>query len=192
MDMTFPLSDEQVVNGISVQFAQMLRDEVQEQPDLASGRWHIESEWTGQTGSIARVKDFQIGGDNLVRHFDIEMDQPHELFGGNGFASPQEHLIAALAGCFIANFSTVCALRGLHLTSLRVGISGSTDMRGLFDVPSEKGAGFQDICFEVFVTGNALEEELTAVFEHVKEISPNLDCFGHATPISAELVVSGR
>ena len=189
MEQTSQLEDEQLVNGVCLQFANMLRDEVKAEPDIAVGRWRIESNWTGQTGSVAQIKDSNLGGDDLVRNFSIKMDQPHELCGGNAYASPQEHLIAALAGCFIANFSAVAALRGIQLSRLQVNISGTCDMRGLFDLPSEGAAGFKDVKFEVVVAGNASEEALTSVFEHVKEISPNIDCFGNATPVTTHMQV---
>ena len=184
------LSDEDVVNGICLQFVQMLKEEVQQQPELAIGRWRIESEWTGQTSSVSCIKKSQIGGDDLVRNFEISMDQPHELCGGNTSASPQEHLIAAIAGCLIANFSAVCAQRHIELYRLKVNVSGTTDMRGLYDISSFKSAGFKDIRFELEVTGNASDEDLLGVFEYVKVISPNLSCFGNATPCVTELVIS--
>ena len=190
MDKAHQLEDEQLVNGICLQFANMIRDEVKAAPDIAVGRWRIESEWTGQTSSVAQIKDSNLGGDDLVRNFSIEMDQPHELCGGNAHASPQEHLIAALAGCFIANFSAVAALRGIALSTLKVSISGTCDMRGLFDIPSGGAAGFKDIRFEVIVAGNASDDDLRSVFDHVVDISPNIDCFGHATPVDTQLVLA--
>ena len=186
------LSDEDVVNGICLQFVQMLKEEVHQQPELAIGRWRIESEWTGQTGSVSRIKKSQIGGDDLVRNFEVRMDQPHELCGGNAYATPQEHLIAAIAGCLIANFSAVCAQRHIELSRLEVNVSGTTDMRGLYDISSFKSSGFKDIQFEIEVAGNASDEELFEIFEYVKEISPNLSCFGQATPFASELVISSQ
>ncbi len=184
------LSDEEVVNGICLQFVQMLKEEIHQQPELAVGRWRIESEWTGQTGSVSRIKKSQIGGDDLVRNFEVRMDQPHELCGGNAYASPQEHLIAAIAGCLIANFSAVSAQRHIELYTLKVNVSGTTDMRGLYDISSFKSAGFKDIKFELEVTGNASDKDLTDVFDYVKTISPNLSCFGNATPCETKLLIS--
>lgn len=187
MDISPSLNDEQVVNGICLQFANMIRDEVKMAPELAEGHWRVDSHWTGQTGSVSKISNSQIGGDDITRSFSIEMDQPHELCGGNSFASPQEHLLAALSGCFIANFSAVCALRAIPLNSIKIHMSGTTDMRGLFDITGVESSHFKDIKFVVSVEGNASPEELQSVFDHVVKISPNLGGVGSATAFKTEL-----
>jgi len=187
MDISPSLNDEQVVNGISLQFANMIRDEVKLAPELAEGHWRVDSQWTGQTGSVSEISNSQIGGDDISRSFSIEMDQPHELCGGNSFASPQEHLLAALSGCFIANYSAVCALRCISLNSIKIHMSGTTDMRGLFDISGVESSHFKDIKFVVSVAGNASPEELQSVYEHVVKISPNLGGLGSATAFKTEL-----
>ena len=187
MDISPSLNDEQVVNGICLQFANMIRDEVKMAPELAEGHWRVDSHWTGQTGSVSKISNSQIGGDDITRSFSTEMDQPHELCGGNSCASPQEHLLAALSGCFIANFSAVCALRSIPLNSIKIHMSGTTDMRGLFDITGVESSHFKDIKFVVSVEGNASPEELQSVFDHVVKISPNLGGVGSATAFKTEL-----
>ncbi len=189
MDISPSLNDEQVVNGICLQFANMIRDEVKLAPELAEGHWRVDSEWTGQTGSVSEISNSQIGGDDISRSFSIEMDQPHELCGGNSFASPQEHLLAALSGCFIANFSAVCALRSISLNSIKIHMSGTTDMRGLFDISGVESSHFKDIKFVVSVAGNASPQDLQSVYEHVVKISPNLGGVGSATAFQTELSI---
>lgn len=186
------LTDEHVVNGISLQFANMIRDEVKLDSKLTEANWKVNSVWTGQTGSRSVISDSRIGGDDISRNFTIDMDQPHELCGGNGYASPQEHLLAALSGCFIANFSAVCALRNISLSSIRIHMSGTTDMRGLFDIGDGENSHFKDIKFIVTVSGNARPEELQSVFDHVVKISPNLGGVGSATAFQTELSISNE
>lgn len=181
------LSDEQVVNGICLQFAGMIRDEVKQTPEFAEGCWKVKSDWGGQTESTSKVCDSRIGGDEVTRSFSMTMDQPHELCGGNRYASPQEHLLAALAGCFISNFSVICALRNIELNKLSVEMSGVTDMRGLFDIDCSDTPGFRLVDFTVSVAGNASPEELEEVFQRVCKISPNLDGMASATRIKTEL-----
>jgi len=187
MDQAHTLEDEQVVNDVSLEFATMIRDEVKSQPEFAEGRWRVRSEWVGQTTSEARVTDSHIGGDNVKRDFSIKMDQPHELCGGNQFASPQEHLLAALAGCFISNFAVVSALRNITLHKLGVEISGDTDMSGLFDLSNGEDAGFSNVQFVVSVSANAPIEDIKSVYDHVCQISPNLGGMGNANLVSTEL-----
>lgn len=189
MENLSPLSDEQVVNGICLQFATMIGDEVRLDPGLAEARWRVDTKWSGQTGSTSTISNSKIGGDDISRNFSINMDQPHELCGGNRYASPQEHLLAALSGCFIANFSTVCALRGIALSSLAIHLSGVTDMCGLFDIECVEGSHFKDMKFIVSVAGNASQEEMKSVFDHVVKISPNLGGLGSATAFQTELNV---
>lgn len=68
-------------------------------------------------------------------------------------------------------------------------MSGTTDMRGLFDISGVEDSHFRDIKFVVTVAGNASPEELQSVYDHVVKISPNLGGVGSATAFKTELSI---
>ena len=49
----------------------------------------VASTWQGGTHSRAQVDGFAIGGLDVPRHFSIDIDEPLELGGANGYANPK-------------------------------------------------------------------------------------------------------
>ena len=64
--------------------------------------------------------DFGLGGQRVPRRFSIEIDEPCELGGGNAYANPQEHLLAALNACMTVGYVAQCAVRGITLEKLEI------------------------------------------------------------------------
>jgi hypothetical protein len=94
-----------------------LIERVKGEPAKGKTKWHVTTTWQGQTRSRAEVASFEIGGEKVPRQFSIDIDEPRELGGSNGFANPQEHLIAALNACMTVGYVAQCAVRGINLES---------------------------------------------------------------------------
>ena len=108
-----------VVNGINVDDLFALIEGVKREPAKGQTNWRVTTTWQGQTRSRAQVEGFGIGGEQVPRRFSIDIDEPCELGGSNGFANPQEHLIAALNACMTVGYVAQCAVRGITLESWR-------------------------------------------------------------------------
>jgi len=119
-----------IVNGINVDDLMALVAGVEQ--DAAKGKtaWQVATSWRGQTRCRAEVTGFTIGGEEVPRCFSFDIDEPHELGGGNAFANPQEHLIAALNACMTVGYVAQCAIRGITLDSLEIETEGEIDLRG--------------------------------------------------------------
>ena len=89
-------SSPNVVNGINVTDLFALIESVKREPATGMTNWRVTTMWQGQTHSRSQVDAFGIGGQQVPRRFSIDIDEPSELGGGNAFANPQEHLLAAL------------------------------------------------------------------------------------------------
>src|SRR5215831_20922259 len=119
-----------VVNGINVDDLFTLIAAVRDDPLKGKTHWRVATTWQGQTRSRAEVEGFGIGGEEVTRHFTIDIDEPCELGGSNRFANPQEHLIAALNACMTVGYVTQCAVRGITLESFSIETEGEIDLRG--------------------------------------------------------------
>src|SRR5215469_1706006 len=109
-----------VVNGINVDDLFALIGGVRRDPAKGTTRWHVATNWQGQTRSRSQVEGFVIGGEEVDRRFTIDIDEPCELGGSNRFANPQEHLIAALNACVMVGYVAQCAVHSITLESLTI------------------------------------------------------------------------
>jgi organic hydroperoxide reductase OsmC/OhrA len=118
-------SSASIVNGIDTDAVHALIESVEGEPAKGMTHWRVANTWQGGTHSRAQVDGFAIGGTNVSRHFSIDIDEPLELGGANGFANPQEHLLAALNACMIVGYTALCALQGITLRKLEITSAGS-------------------------------------------------------------------
>src|SRR6187401_2222702 len=102
-----------VVNGINVTDLSGLIEGVKQKPATAMTNWRVTTMWQGQTHSRSQVEAFGIGGQQVPRRFSIDIDESSEVGGGNAFANPQEHLLAAFNACMTVGYVAQCALRGI-------------------------------------------------------------------------------
>ena len=123
-----------VVNGINVDDLFALIDDVKREPAKGKTNWHVTTTWQGQARSRAEIESYEIGGEKVPRRFSIDIDEPRELGGSNGFANPQEHLIAALNACMTVGYVAQCAVRGITLESLAIATDGEIDLRGFLGI----------------------------------------------------------
>ena len=69
-----------------------------------------------------------------INRFAFDIDEPEELGGGNAFANPQEHLLAALNACMTVGYVAQCSVRGIKLESLSIETEGDIDLRGFLGI----------------------------------------------------------
>ena len=129
-----PSSSSNVVNGINLDDLFALIQVVKQEPATAMTNWRVTTTWQGQTHSRSQVEAFGIGGQKVLRRFSIDIDEPCELGGGNEFANPQEHLLAALNACMTVGYVAQCAVRGITIEKLEIETEGDIDLRGFLGI----------------------------------------------------------
>ena len=127
-----PSSSSNVVNGINLGDLFALIQIVKQEPAKAMTNWRVRTTW--QAHSRSQVEAFGIGGQNVLRRFSIDIDEPCELGGGNEFANPQEHLLAALNACMTVGYVARCAVRGITIEKLEIETEGEIDLRGFLGI----------------------------------------------------------
>ena len=178
-----------VVNGINVDDLFALIDGVRKDPAKAKTQWRVATTWQGQTRSRAEVEGFGIGGEEVPRHFTIDIDEPRELGGSNRFANPQEHLIAALNACIMVGYVAQCAVRGITLENLAIETEGEIDLRGFLGIDPAVTRGYDNLRYKVRIKGNGTKEQFAEIHEAVMATSPNFYNLSRPVALKPTLVV---
>jgi uncharacterized OsmC-like protein len=177
------------INGIEVEEVKALIETVKQNPSEGLTHWKVSSAWQGRTHMRAQVKSFDIGGKTVKRPFTIDIDEPLELGGGNAYANPQEHLIAALNACMMVGYVALCALHGIALEKLEIETEGDIDLRGFFGLDSNIPAGYRSLNYTVRLKGNASKEQFAKIHEMVMATSPNYYNITRSVSLKPTLVI---
>jgi len=178
-----------VINGINVDDLFALIDDVKREPEKAQTNWHVITTWQGQTRSRSEIESYELGGQEVLRRFSIDIDEPRELGGSNNFANPQEHLIAALNACMTVGYVAQCAVRGITLESLSIETDGDIDLRGFLGIDPAVPPGYETLSYTVRIKGRGTEEQFAEVHEAVMATSPNFYNLSRAVALEPVLIV---
>jgi uncharacterized OsmC-like protein len=189
MNAVTKTSKPNIVNGINVDDLRSLIDSVKLNPAKGKTKWHVATTWKGQAWSRSEVTGFGIGGEEVTRHFSLDIDEPYELGGSNAFANPQEYLIAALNACITVGYVAQCAVRGVTLESLEIETNGEIDLRGFLGLDPKVPPGYESLGYTIRVKGNATREQFTEIHEAVMATSPNFYNIARPVALNPTLVV---
>jgi len=177
-----PQSARRVVNGLDVDGLYSLIDSVKQDPAKGRTGWCVTTTWQGQTRSRTQVEAFELGAERVPRRFAIDIDEPSELGGANGFANPQEHLLAALNACMTVGYVAQCAVRGITLEHLEIETAGEIDLRGFLGLDPAVAPGYESLSYVVRIKGSASKEQFAEIHAAVMKTSPNF--FNVSRPIA--------
>ncbi|MGE5587686.1 MAG: OsmC family protein [Clostridia bacterium] len=110
-----------------------------------------------------------------VRGFEVAMDEPKELGGGDQAMNPVELLLSALGGCI-----TICAVAfapacGVKLDDFRVDLEGDLDPDGFMGKRADVRTGFQHIRFTMNIKSASPEENIRKLVNMIKSRCPVSD-----------------
>ena len=97
--------------------------------------------------------------------------------------------MAALGSCQEITYRLYADALGIPLNGVSVRLSGTIDLRGLFDVEGDVRPGYQAIEAEVVLDSPASEGELARLKEIVDCHCPVLDILQNPTPVQLSLRV---
>lgn len=135
-----------------------------------------------------------------VRLFDgttCEVEHKHWSFkvdigkseGGND-AGPGPGILerGALGSCLAIAYSQQAALKNLPIDQLEIIIESDMDARGMLGI-DDRSPGFKELRYKVFIESPADESEIMKVIEEADSLSPVLDDFIRAIPVSREVIL---
>ncbi len=183
------IKQQPLVNGINVEDVKAVIETVRQNTREGLTQWKVTSTWQGHTHMRAQVGPLHIGGKTVERPFTIDIDEPTELGGGNGYPNPQEHLIAALNACMMVGYVVLCALHGIALEKLEIQTQGDIDLRGFFGLDDSIPAGYRSLTYTVRIKGDASKEQFAKIHELVMATSPNYYNITRAVTLKPSLVI---
>lgn len=179
----------QPVNGIDVSALSAFVRDVAADPAKGAVQFHVATQWQGQARSRTTVESYRIGGQEVRRHFQVDVDEPLELLGSNRAANPQEMLMTALNACMLYGYVVGAAVEGITLEKVEIETKGALDLRGFLGIDPTVRPGYESMQYTVRIKGSGTPEQFRKIHETVRRTSPNY--FNVAQPIrlDAELVV---
>jgi uncharacterized OsmC-like protein len=172
------------VNGLDVDALIDVVRQIEADPAKGKVVFRVSSAWMGQTRSRATVESYTIGGQEVSRRFEIDVDEPLELLGENSAPNPQEMLMTALNACIMVGYVAGAAVKGIRLESVEIETMGELDLRGFLGIDDQVPPGYQTLRYTVRIKGSGTPEQFREIHQTVMRTSPNY--FNIARPISID------
>lgn len=160
-------------NNINISGLSEYVNEVKEHAEQSRINYGVQVDWVSGTKTKATVQNITLGGQKLVRNFSFEIDEPIQLLGLNSNPTPQEYLMAGVAGCMSVTFVAGATLMGITLDSLRIEIDGEIDLSCFLGMESHEPTGFKEFNCYILVSGNGTPEQYETLRQRVIKHSPN-------------------
>jgi uncharacterized OsmC-like protein len=177
------------VNGLDVAALKQVINDVTADPAKGMVRFQVTSAWRGQTRSRATVESFHLGGQEVKRHFEIDVDEPIELLGENTAPNPQEMLMTALNACIMVGYVSGAAMKGIRLDKVEIETSGQLDLRGFLGIDPSVPPGYETVRYTVTMKGDGSEADFREIHDTVMKTSPNYFNIARPVRIDSRLVV---
>jgi uncharacterized OsmC-like protein len=115
------------------------------------------------------------------------VDEPTGLAGDDIAASPVEYILGALISCQVVVYRLYAFALGIQVDDISIEANARLDARKLFGFEEGVRAGFQDIHFDVTVTGPESEERYQELQAAVDAHCPVLDIIANPTPVTGSI-----
>ena len=172
------------VNGIDVKQLKKLTDSVVDEPITGQAIFAVTTAWKGGTATETEVKGYELGGKKIGRTFKFDMDEPNELLGQDGAATPLEYLMGAMNACMAITFICAAAMRNIKVRHLEIETEGHVDLRGFLGVDEIHRPGCDTLRYVLRVDGDATRAEFRQLHEEVMRLSSNY--FNIANPVKLD------
>jgi len=175
-----------VVNGIDMDVLQGTIDAIQNDPDLAKCRFHVQNEWVDGDHNRTTISSFYGAKQERphARPFQLDCDEPDLLAGKDGGANPVEHLLNSLAGCVTTSMVAHAAARGIEIEELESQVEGDIDLRGFLGLDENVPKGFTNIRVKFKAKADVDNMER---LRRLAEFSPTFNTLTHGVPVDVSV-----
>lgn len=187
--MTQPATITKIINGFDAAALQGAVEGISQSPETGMTRWTVRSAWKGGTRISNRIDGCEIGGQRVARRHTIECDEPHEVFGADDAANPQELLLAAVGSCMSVIYALNAASRDIPIHRLEIELTAELDLRGPLGLDPAVPPGFREVECKVHINAEATDEQLEELHQSVLRLSANYYNLTTAIPMNARLMV---
>lgn len=137
-------------------------------------KFRVKTNWQGKSKSRSIIDSYNLGGKEISRHFEVDIDEPSELFGDNEAPNPQEMLLSALNACLMSSYVTCAAMHLIKLDHIEIESSGELDLRGFLGLNLSTKPGYEALNYKVKIKGDATESQIEMMHKAVMSTSPSL------------------
>ena len=123
-----------------------------------------------------------------ARSFKIFMDEPPELGGKDGAASPLEFILAAHGGCLSYMTFFIAKELGIEVKGTEVSVKASLNPAKFAGTNREVRAGYQNVNVTIKVDADATPEQLEQLRSEVEARCPVSDNI--ANPTTVEIAIA--
>jgi uncharacterized OsmC-like protein len=177
------------VNGLDLDALNDVVGEIRRDPRRGIVGFRVRSAWRGGTRSRSTVDSYTIGGQEVHRHFEVDVDEPHELLGQNTAPNPQEMLMTALNACIMVGYVAGASVKGITLERVEVETAGELDLRGFLGIDPDVRPGYEAVRYTVRLKGDGTPAQFREIHESVLKTSPNYFNVSRPIRIDATLEV---
>ena len=139
------------------------------------------------TATIKTVGESMARSTTDVRSFKIFMDEPPELGGRDGAASPLEFILAAHGGCLSYMTFFIGKEQGLDIRGTEVEVEATLDPAKFAGTNRGVRAGYQAVNVTIKVHSDATPEQLEQLRRKVEARCPVSDNIANPTPVNIAL-----
>lgn len=118
-----------------------------------------------------------------VRDFELIVDEPPGLGGGDEGPTPVEYILAGLAGCLNVMGHIIAKEMGFSIRSLRIDASGPLNPKKLLGRPTDDRPGYKDITVSLRVDADADQATLDRWLATIEARCPVSDNLMNLTPL---------
>ncbi len=177
------------VNGIEVQKLEATIEAINQNPDLASFRFHATNEWVDGARNRTTVVKFDGGPEEIIHRspFLIDSDQPEVLMGKDSAPNSLIQLLHSLASCISTTIVLNASVRDINIDRLTIEMEGDVDLHGFLGLSQEVRPGFQDIRLTVDVRSDSPRQKIEELLKYAQKVSPVVDTLRNRVPVEITL-----
>jgi uncharacterized OsmC-like protein len=139
------------------------------------------------TAEIKTIGESMARSTTEARSFKIFMDEPPELGGKDGAASPLEFILAAHGGCLSYMTFFIAKELGIEVKGTEVSVKASLNPAKFAGTNREVRAGYQGVDVTIKVDADATPEQLEKLRSEVEARCPVSDNIANPTAVNIAL-----
>jgi uncharacterized OsmC-like protein len=139
------------------------------------------------TAEIKTIGESMARSTTEARSFKIFMDEPPELGGKDGAASPLEFILAAHGGCLSYMTFFIAKELGIEVKGTEVSVKASLNPAKFAGTNREVRAGYQGVDVTIKVDADATPEQLEKLRSEVEARCPVSDNIANPTTVNIAL-----
>lgn len=122
-----------------------------------------------------------------VRGFEVDVDEPTALGGGDEAPNPVEYILIGLAGCINVVAHHIAGELDININQLEIKTSGDININKFLGTSDEERAGFQGIDLELSYDTDAPQHLIDKWLEGISNRCPVKDNLFNETPVNLKV-----